>query len=201
MIAAGRKFRKFAQPPANRSFAVSGAWHPPIRAEIAGRWPRRRRRMEPPMRLLKPQVGVAQDVPDDHQGREIPQREEPQLRILVRIEKDGGVERGSFHRAVSPFVQRPLAWRRVCPAAPCASRVRVSTSYAGPAPWMSRQSSWTASCVLPAAAGPGRDEFPGCDCWRGRSRRQPGPPACGRPAEPGAPARRWPGDRADRRPG
>ena len=56
------------------------------------------------VRLLEAEERVAENVPDDHQHCEIPQREQPQLRIFVRVKKNRGVERGSFHGAIPPFL-------------------------------------------------------------------------------------------------
>jgi len=47
---------------------------------------------------------MAENVPDDHQRREIPERKEPQLGIFIRVKKKGGVESGRFHRAIPPLL-------------------------------------------------------------------------------------------------
>jgi len=50
-------------------------------------------------RLLKAQHGVAHHVPDDHQRREIPPREEPPLGIVLRVEQQRRVEERVPHGA------------------------------------------------------------------------------------------------------
>jgi hypothetical protein len=47
--------------------------------------------------LFKTQERVAQDVPHDHQRREIPEGKKPQLGVFVGIEKDGSIEGRCFH--------------------------------------------------------------------------------------------------------
>src|SRR5438477_540399 len=44
--------------------------------------------------LFEPEDSVSEDIPNDHQRGEIPQRKKPQFWILIRIKKDGGVESG-----------------------------------------------------------------------------------------------------------
>src|SRR5208283_4216722 len=47
--------------------------------------------------LFKPQISMSQDIPNNHQDREIPERKKPQLRVPARIEQESGVERRSLH--------------------------------------------------------------------------------------------------------
>src|SRR5262249_8987540 len=96
-------------PPASREtgFAVVGGGVHPLQKELhedGGA----QGDAERSVRLLEAQIGVTKKVPDDHQRREVPQREEPQVGISIGVEKNCGVERGCFHRVAPPSIAASL---------------------------------------------------------------------------------------------
>jgi len=100
--ASREEIQEITQATGEADFAVLRAGVDPIQQHRNGDGSKNRNYRCGPG-LFEPEHSMAENIPKDHQARKIPQREEPKLGVLIRIEKKGRIEGLGLHWRVLLF--------------------------------------------------------------------------------------------------